>query len=550
MATVNSEIILSKGIKVDKSYKNVLNYSEDKMLSLCNLNKVASASNYSFIRANRNKINVDFSYGTCLKANYMAFQNPDYSNKWFFAWIDDVNYISDGTTEITYTIDAWSTWWDKWDEKTCYVLREHVNNDAVGANTVPEPIIPQNFESIKTVYDTSLDNSYGYYIAIATNYDPTSDEQFPGSSFYNGQIFAEKIYLFDGTTTSGIAGAVTSLGQFLIDSSGHLGDITNVFIVPNACINVADLQQKQGNGYKFYELRYSSSPVQFETSISLTNLNVKNNKCKCYPYHYVLATNHNGATNIYKIEQFSNKNTIKFLTQIAIAVGCSGNSVPKNYKGITINVDEAIPLPKYPVCEWSSDAFTNWMVSQNVNLALSNALSIVGGGLNYANIGASEQNALSTAKKADDIQGIKQNSVMQSANVGSSVASAIGSQISGIYSANLAPNVRGGTNTADINFLMNWSNIYFHEMKATDEYMQIADDYFTRFGYQVNVVKKPNLFGRKYWNYVEIGPGEEIGNGEVPTMYMDIINKACQSGVTIWHDHKNIGNYDLNNSIV
>lgn len=537
MATVNSEIILCKGIKVDKSYKNVLNYSEEKMLSLCNSNKVASANNYSFIRANRNRINVDFSYGTCLKANYMAFQNPDYSNKWFFAWIDDVNYISDGTTEITYTIDAWSTWWEYWNAKTCYVLREHVNDDGIGKNTIPEPIIPQNFESIKTVYDTSFDNTYGYYIAVSTNYDPTSEKQFPGSSLYNGQIFAEKIYLFDGTKFDGIAGAVTSLGQFLIDSSGHLGDIKNVFVVPNACINVADLEQKQGNGYKFYELKYSTTPAQFETTIELSNLNVKNNKCKCYPYHYVMATNHNGATNIYKIEQFSNKNTIKFLTQIAIALGCSGNSVPKNYKGITINVDEAIPLPKYPICEWSSDAFTNWLVSQSVNIVTSSTLSIA--------------NAVLSAKSSGKVSNSGTFTFDEStANNVTSVAGEIGAKVGSVYEAYLAPNIRGGTNTADINFLMNWSNIYFHEMCATSEYLQIADDYFTRFGYQVNVVKKPNLFGRKYWNYVEIGPGEEIGNGEVPSVYMDIINKACQSGVTIWHDHKNIGNYDLNNSIV
>ena len=31
---------------------------------------------------------------------------------------------------------------------------------------------------------------------------------------------------------------------------------------------------------------------------------------------------------------------------------------------------------------------------------------------------------------------------------------------------------------------------------------------------------------------------------------MDIINKICRNGVTIWHNHANIGNYSLNNSIV
>lgn len=60
----------------------------------------------------------------------------------------------------------------------------------------------------------------------------------------------------------------------------------------------------------------------------------------------------------------------------------------------------------------------------------------------------------------------------------------------------------------------------------------------------------PNITGRMYWNYVEIGANEEIGYGEVPGKFMDTINNACRRGVTIWHNHANVGNYNLNNTIV
>lgn len=86
-------------------------------------------------------------------------------------------------------------------------------------------------------------------------------------------------------------------------------------------------------------------------------------------------------------------------------------------------------------------------------------------------------------------------------------------------------------------------------MRVKTEYMKIIDDYFTRFGYAVKKLENPNLTGRKYWNYVEIGTTEEIGYGEVPSKYMDIINNACRTGVTIWHNHDNVGNYNLNNII-
>ena len=88
---MNSKIILVKNIHLDRQYTNVLDYTEAQMLELCTQNMIAQANDYSFIRTSRT-IMTNFKYSDALKANYIAFQNPDYSNKWFFAWIDDVIY--------------------------------------------------------------------------------------------------------------------------------------------------------------------------------------------------------------------------------------------------------------------------------------------------------------------------------------------------------------------------------------------------------------------------------------------------------------------------
>ena len=100
----NSEIIIARNIKLDKEYKNVLSYNESSMLSLVRSNMVASANNYSFIKPGKNQIDVSFSYSDCLKANYMAFQNPYYSNKWFFAFIDKIEYISNKYCKLPKTL--------------------------------------------------------------------------------------------------------------------------------------------------------------------------------------------------------------------------------------------------------------------------------------------------------------------------------------------------------------------------------------------------------------------------------------------------------------
>ena len=94
MAIRTGKVIMAKNIHLDKGYKNVLSYSEAQMLTMLQANVVQSFTNCSFLRPGENAIKLEMTYNNALKCNYMGFQNPDYSNKWFFAFIDDVEYVS------------------------------------------------------------------------------------------------------------------------------------------------------------------------------------------------------------------------------------------------------------------------------------------------------------------------------------------------------------------------------------------------------------------------------------------------------------------------
>jgi hypothetical protein len=212
---------------------------------------------------------------------------------------------------------------------------------------------------------------------------------------------------------------------------------------------------------------------------------------------------------------------------MSLSVGCSGRIVPKNYKGVEYNYDESIPVAKYPTCAWASDAFTNWITKNGVDIASSVGLGLAGTVIGVATGGVGF------------------------AVAGLSVAGTVANLIGQFRKADLLPSITGGTNTGDVNFSTLATNkISIYCMRVKDEYLHIIDDYFTRFGYKINRVKVPNIIGRTYWNYVEIGASEEIGYGDVPSKEMDIINNACRKGVTIWHNHDNVGNYNLDNTIV
>lgn len=228
-----SQIILASNIHLDKSYTNVLSYSETNMLNLVNTNKVASATNYSFIR-DRGTIQTGFTYSQAISSNYMAFQNPDYNNKWFFAFIDKVIYKGNYNTEIEYTVDSWSTWFSYWTKKNCFVVRHHVNDDTIGLNTVPENLdigeVIQENETEDLSYTTYYD-----YAVVSSTYDIDAEEQYDGISVYNNQIYGTKLYFFP---TNSLVDLGINLGLFIkkTNSDGYPNDIQDIFIVPR-CIS-------------------------------------------------------------------------------------------------------------------------------------------------------------------------------------------------------------------------------------------------------------------------------------------------------------------------
>ena len=570
----NSKVIIARDIKIDRDYKNVLTYSEAEMLSLCQTNKVYENSTYEFLKENESPMYVGCDYQTALKGNYIAFQNPNYSNKWFFAFIDRVEYNSETSTMIYFTIDVFSTWFDYWSKTPCMVMREHTNDDTVGANTIDEglavPDVMANSEVITNFIDQNL------YICVATNWDIREGYQvetvtidgvatqvnaikedsgvgYNGASMYNKGVYGQMLCLFNFSDDG-----LRYLEHFIniTNRQGHINDIHNMFIIP-ACIftHATDIEN---NTFYFFKngtltqqnmiktsygvVMYSSSNrdqtffqnVEMTRPLTLNNFVPKNNKVLCYPFNYLMVSNQVGEQNIYKIEDFAPvegfaNNKIIFQVQMALSVGMSCRIVPINYKNVNFNYDECLSLAKFPTCSWSGDAYTNWLTKEGVNgskvvtTGVALGLAALTGNL----IGA----AISTAGQ---------------------FISAYGQ----FKKAQLLPEITGGQNTADVNFSHGNNNFIIRQFHAKNEFLQQVDDYFSKFGYKTLKIKTPNITGRTNWNYVQIGNDEIIGVSNyhnsisVPTSDMEKINQIFRTGVTCWHNHANLGNFSLSNTIV
>lgn len=95
-----------------------------------------------------------------LEYNYVMYLNENYTNKWFYAFIENMEYETDYNTAIKIATDVFQTWQFDLTFKKSFVEREHVNvsDDVVGRHTVPE-----NLET-------------GEYICNEHYKDPTFDD--------------------------------------------------------------------------------------------------------------------------------------------------------------------------------------------------------------------------------------------------------------------------------------------------------------------------------------------------------------------------------------
>ena len=81
--------------------------------------------------------------------------------------------------------------------------------------------------------------------------------------------------------------------------------------------------------------------------------------------------------------------------------------------------------------------------------------------------------------------------------------------------------------------------------QITQEYIDLLQDYFGKYGYKVHKVKIPNIHTRESWNYVQTVGANIVGN--IPQMFIDALEQLFNQGITIWHT-TDVGNYNLANN--
>lgn len=532
----NGEIILCSGIKLDRNYENVLSYNEESMVSLCRNNSIYEGSSYSYM--GEDYIDIKHPYASAMYANYVAFINPSWGNKWFFAWVTDVDLLNPTTSRIYIKMDVFSTWYSRFNIGQAFIEREHVSDDTIGKHTIPEGL--ETGEYICSSKTSLYSNSNSIYICVMCTKVPSAINVNQYVARYNGVYSGTIAVLFDSEQDDGLG-----VSKFLkIMDNEDMGDaVTSIFVVPKALCGNPTFGTVTVDGITTYlaTLPYSDTETLLTSSgniskpSSLNGYTPKNNKMWCWPYNYFYVTNNVGVDAEFRYEDFIN-NTPSFKTIGSLTPGCSIKTIPLNYKGLSDSnsynsYNYGISGAKYPICSWQSDVYTNWLTQNGVNLVLSglgSVGSIIGGSI-----------ALATGAGA----------TVGLASIAGGVAG-IGHSLTQVYEHSvIPPQAKGNSNSGDVTFSANKMDIPLYKMTIKQEYAVTIDRYFSRFGYKVNEVKTPSLTSRTKFNYIKVGGLDELIHGNIPSTALEEINSIFRKGVTIFHNYNDIGNYTIDNPI-
>ena len=536
MAFQPSSNIYIGTVPFDASYRHV-RYIADRaeqqqyFASLCPT--ALRRDDYTYQRID-NSVVVPFNAETLYGYNYCMFQNENYGDRWFYSFINDIEYVNPQSSRLHLELDIMQTWFPDCTVNPCMVEREHVNNDAIGAHIKDEGFSTGEMKCVKTFYDAPP-----MYIVVSSAAEPLTDGTYVNNQ---GDMYMN---VASGTALS-VFDPVTQLGEFKVfikalSDNGQQDAINAIYMVPGYVMNGI---ASKANGYGEWikgSTDARSDVITFDLEYdSLDGYVPKNNKLFCFPYEYCELSNAVGQNQQLALEYFNANGSIALTRTGGVDVNSTMLYIPKWYNGAEYYYEGALNMPAYATCNWVYQAYANMLGQSKYSFDLPAVLEDASGN-RYGELG-SVQGDMETLAWS---QAFMNNVTTLNAVGGLKDSYVTAAQLS---QKQRTPNTtRGGTNSSITLVNIDAYKLIVRKWVVRAEIAKQIDDYFTMYGYTVSEIKMPNLTGRQSWNYVKTNGASVVG--KVPANVLKRINSLFDRGLTFWHID-DVGNYALSNSIV
>nr|DAU57661.1 MAG TPA: Major tail protein [Caudoviricetes sp.] len=347
----NTTIYILNNIPLNKSYEHTVYYPDkDTQAQAFMAYKKYTLTDYSYQRSQLGTIRVALKYEQLIDCNYLMFKNTNFENKWFYAFITGIGYVSNDVTDVYYDLDVMQTWCYDYEFLPTFVDRQHSKTDVLYENTQPEGLeLGADYDrATKLTYKTCGDGDNMEFLILATT-NPTGGH--PSAGVSGGILFS--IYQYQGKS----ADVIAKLNQFI--NNGLESNVVGIYTCPE---NKGQVKSYTTGG------SYASGYTP------------RNKKLLCYPYCFITVNNHLGQEMELHYENFrasGNKLPDKdypftFVLMNTILPTPQSNLVPSNYLfygGTSQSAElvfEKISYDVYPTGAFSGDTFKVWL-AQNKN---------------------------------------------------------------------------------------------------------------------------------------------------------------------------------------
>ena len=487
--------------------------------------------------------------------NYCMYKNNNYSNRWFYAFINSMKYINDSVTEVSIVTDVFQTWQFDLRYKNSFVEREivPVSSDVPGNYLIPEGL---EFGELKVEAMAEIDDLDPVYM-VAYSGDAIGSVPINQDGFsYNG-IPSSITFIM----CNNIAGFQTLLNTLNTFAQGD--KVVTCFTVPKIALKDRITQNEPDPSVHYYyydpiQENYNQTPV-IKNLVSLPSTldgyTPRNQKLRTYPYLYLGFNPQNGSSKIYRYEDFLN-GTPSFKIISEINPNPIVQFIPQNYRGASgDSLSDNATMCGYPTLSYKTDVFNVWLAQNsetislqmqqeqfNYNLEGMKAIggllgNIAGAGMAGFNKDASgAYNALNaTANSALDIVKLDKDHEFYVKNV-----------MAQIEKQKLLPdNVSLSSSNATLLGYQLMNDNIFTRYSIKREFAERIDQFFDMYGYTVNELKNININSRPNWNYIKTQGANILGN--IPQYDLQTIKEMFDNGITFWHNPATFLDYSQNN---
>lgn len=568
----NSDVVLCRGVPIESDYRHTLYFDSIAAQNNYFFSKAFKQfHNVSYQRERRNYITLEIPATQVYACNYLMFKNTSYGEKWFFAFVDSVEYVNDNVTEIHYELDMMQTWMFEYTLSQCMVEREHSVTDKIFENTKPENI---GYGELMCGVSKNLLSSRGLlgeYACVITS-KPYSSGDVPIKLY--SQFCPVYGYIGRAEDMNTIVQEFVRTGWQDAVLSVTVG---NKLMAQGADETHFDMpKQVPKEDFKFVCYGVTSGihegEEQFKDQLP-NGYKPRNKKLFCYPYNQLWISNNQGTVNEYRYEDFKIDKDGFFHMEVAASGISSPECVlyPLDYRGVAKYYDHALVLTGYPTVPWIGDTYKAYMAmnrnqienavfTQGANGVMNTVSAFLGGAMTVNNAADMLQAAKADASNAGKtVSKTTKTGLRQQAMGG--IFSAIGTAGTSVVDymttvwqveaklqdvSNIPPNVGGLSGAGSVTNALSRFDYSAYYMCVKPEYAEIVDKFFDMFGYNTCTVKVPNTHSRPHWNYVKT-IGCEI-QGFLPQEAANIIKAVYDHGVTFWKNGDEVGNYTLDNS--